>query len=289
MTTTTTTLLTGDARAVLATLAAASVDLCVTSPPYGRLIHYGTGRRGDVGASGGIDPAGYADWLVPIVGEIARVLRPGGVFALNLNGQEAFTYPEEVAVRIPRETPLVLHERMCWVKANAIPSGFRGTHLIPEWEPIWVWRHGPSLAYFGRDDIRRPYSPTTLRRAAAGNLHRGRQGNHRHQAHPYVRHDKAEYIHSLGRDAANVIWAAPEQSPQWPHPARFPEALPAFFVGAYCPPGGTVLDPFVGSGTTCAVAQKMGRHSIGIEIEAHHIATARDRTRQPGWVLEDAP
>lgn len=178
----------------------------------------------------------YADWLLPIVRAVERVLIPGGVLALNLNGQAAWTFPEEVVVRVPRETGLVLHERVCWVKTNAIPVGRRESHLIPEWEPIWVFRKGPSLAFFGRDDIRRPYSEATQRRAARGYLHRGRHGNHRTQAHPYVRRDKPEFIHPLGRDASNVLVAAPEQSPKYPHPARFPEALPAFFIAAYCPP-----------------------------------------------------
>ena len=84
----------------------------------------------------------YADWLLPIVRAVERVLIPGGVLALNLNGQAAWTFPEEVVVRVPRETGLVLHERVCWVKTNAIPVGRRESHLIPEWEPIWVFRKG---------------------------------------------------------------------------------------------------------------------------------------------------
>ena len=271
----------GDAREQLATLPDASVDCCITSPPYADLIDYGSGPS--------IGPEGYADWAVAVCQAIARVLKPGGVLAWNLNGRGEALFPEEVAVRLPRETSLRLHDRVAWVKANAVPARSRSCHTIPEWEPIWVWRRGDRLAYFGREDIRRPYSETTLRRSARGNLHRGRQGNHRDQAHPYVRADFPEYVNPAGRDAANVIWAAPEQSPQWAHPARFPKAIPDFFIRAYCPVGGTVLDPFVGSGTTAAVALRLGRHAIGIDLNPAYVAMAERRARQIGLALEVAP
>ena len=271
----------GDALALLRREADESVDCVVTSPPYGTLIRYGKGAgRGDVGRNTVVPADRYADWLLPILAEIARVLVPGGVLALNLNGQGGAAYPEEVAWRVVRETELQLQERVCWVKANAIPTGHRGTRLIPEWEPMWAFRRGPSLAYFGRDDIRRPYAPTTIRRAARGNLHRGQRGHHAGQAHPYVRGEKREYVHPAGRDACNVLWAAPEQRSAWPHPARFPEALPEFFIRAYCPEGGTVMDPFVGSGTTCAVAARLGRHSVGFDLEPLYAEMARKRA----WV-----
>jgi len=61
--------------------------------------------------------------------------------------------------------------------------------------------------------------------------------------------------------------------------APFPESLADFFVRSFCPPGGIVLDPFCGSGTTLAVACKAGRQGIGLDIRAGKGAmkTARER------------
>lgn len=59
--------------------------------------------------------------------------------------------------------------------------------------------------------------------------------------------------------------------------APFPESLVAFFIRSFCPPGGTVLDPFSGSGTTCAVALKNGRNGIGIDIRQSQIELAQKR------------
>lgn len=59
--------------------------------------------------------------------------------------------------------------------------------------------------------------------------------------------------------------------------APFPERLAEFFIRSLCPPGGTVLDPFVGSGTTCAVAARWGRRSIGIDCRESQLELTRRR------------
>jgi len=64
------------------------------------------------------------------------------------------------------------------------------------------------------------------------------------------------------------------------HPAAFPEALARFWIKYLCPPGGLVLDPFAGSGTTCAVAKALGRAWVGIEKRADYARKARLRIAQ---------
>ncbi len=59
--------------------------------------------------------------------------------------------------------------------------------------------------------------------------------------------------------------------------APFPEALAKFMILSFCLPDGTVLDPFCGSGTTCAVARKEGRSSIGIDIRKSQIVLSKVR------------
>jgi len=62
--------------------------------------------------------------------------------------------------------------------------------------------------------------------------------------------------------------------------APFPEWLAEFFIRTFCPEGGIVLDPFCGSGTTLAVAQKWGRHSIGIDLRRSQVELSKARCAQ---------
>ena len=73
----------------------------------------------------------------------------------------------------------------------------------------------------------------------------------------------------LGKDTVyptNVIHSATECGNK-NHPAAFPEHLPEWFIKLFSLPYDMILDPFAGSGTTIQVAQKLLRHSIGIEIQ----------------------
>lgn len=62
--------------------------------------------------------------------------------------------------------------------------------------------------------------------------------------------------------------------------APFPESLAEFFVRSFCPPGGVVLDPFGGSGTTAAVAEKWGRNSISIDVRDSQVELMQRRVTE---------
>ena len=59
--------------------------------------------------------------------------------------------------------------------------------------------------------------------------------------------------------------------------AAMPEALADRFIRWYCPPGGIVLDPFAGTGTTVAAAVATGRSGIGFDVRPGQVAMARQR------------
>ena len=62
--------------------------------------------------------------------------------------------------------------------------------------------------------------------------------------------------------------------------APFPESLAEFFIRSFCPPGGIVLDPFCGSGTTCAAAEKTKRKWIGIDIRESQVELSNRRIKE---------
>ncbi|MCS7277268.1 MAG: site-specific DNA-methyltransferase, partial [Aquificaceae bacterium] len=64
------------------------------------------------------------------------------------------------------------------------------------------------------------------------------------------------------------------------HSAVFPVELPQWFIKLFTQPGDTVLDPFVGSGTTCVASLKLGRNCIGIDIKGEYIELAEERIKK---------
>lgn len=85
----------------------------------------------------------------------------------------------------------------------------------------------------------------------------------------------------LGRDKVyptNVLHMATECSNR-NHSAVFPRELPEWFIKLFTQEGDRVLDPFVGSGTVCAVAQELGRHAVGIDIRSDYCEMAQESVR----------
>jgi site-specific DNA-methyltransferase (adenine-specific) len=82
---------------------------------------------------------------------------------------------------------------------------------------------------------------------------------------------------------ARTVWTFATQGRDDDHYATFPDELPRRCILAGCPPGGTVLDPFVGRGTTVIVALRNQRHGIGIDLSPEYCEMAREN------IVEDAP
>lgn len=80
------------------------------------------------------------------------------------------------------------------------------------------------------------------------------------------------------------IWEVPgARADRACHPAPFPEELPRRLIRMFTLPNDIVLDPFVGSGTTCAIARRMGRRYTGLDVNAEYVARARERCQQTGF------
>jgi len=79
---------------------------------------------------------------------------------------------------------------------------------------------------------------------------------------------------------------AAERPAGWINDEHFPTSLVAFVIKTYSEPGDRVLDPFAGSGTTLAVATRLGRKAVGVELLADRVAMARARVDDPSCVIQ---
>jgi DNA modification methylase len=96
---------------------------------------------------------------------------------------------------------------------------------------------------------------------------------------------QAHLQHRNGREATfdngtrnrRDVWTIPTQPYRGAHFATFPEKLVEPCILAGCPVGGVVLDPFCGSGTTGAVAVRLGRRFVGLDMQPKYLELARER------------
>lgn len=86
----------------------------------------------------------------------------------------------------------------------------------------------------------------------------------------------------VSRRNLRTVWTIGSQPFRGPHFAAYPESLVERCIRAGSPAGGLVLDPFCGTGTTLAVARRLGRHFLGIELKPEYVEIARKRVAQVG-------
>ena len=250
-----TNILSGDCLEKLKELPNSSVDLIITSPPY-------ADQRKNT--YGGIKPEKYVSWFLPITAELFRVLKNDGTFILNIkekvqNGERS-TYVLELILEMKRQGWLWTEE-FIWHKKNCYPGKWPN-RFRDAWE---------RLLQFNKAKKFNMYQEAVM--VPMGDWAKNRLKNlsevDRIRDNSKVGSGFGKNISNwLERDMAyptNVLHLATECSNK-NHSAAFPESLPEWFIKLFTQEYDTVLDPFMGSGTTVFVANRMNRHAIGIDI-----------------------
>lgn len=262
-------LILGDAREQLQKLDDASVDLIITSPPY---------ADSRANTYGGIKPDAYVEWFLPISKELLRVLKPSGSFVLNIKEKvvrgERHTYVLDLIIAL-RQQGWLWTEEYIWHKKNSFPGKWPN-RFRDSWERLLQFNKGKEFNMY-QDAVRVPmgdWAKTRLKNLSETDK---RRDNSR------VGSGFGKNVSKwIGRDLAypdNVLHMATETGNK-NHSAVFPEALPEWFIRLFTKDGDWILDPFLGSGTTSRVAQRLNRNSIGIEILEEYYAIAKNSIPQ---------
>lgn len=245
---------------VLPGMRAESVAAIVTSPPY-------ADARPDVPAPP-LDH--FAAWIAPALAELLRVVTPTGSLMLNLGRRfrdgEEHGYAIDT-LTVAKEIGWRHIDTIVWCKTNGNARG--GPYLHDRHEYVY-WLAARTDAYRGYDETRQPYAPSTIPRMgrAPRAMQKGAAPQPSRPPHPDGARPSSVFSCSIGREAGN------------PHPTPMALDLAKHLVALACPPSGTVLDPFAGSGNTALAARALGRRAILIELEEQWCRVAADRLGQ---------
>ncbi len=250
----------GDCREVLKDIPDNSIDLIFTSPPY-------ADQRKNT--YGGVHPSKYVNWFLPIGEELYRVLKPDGTFVLNIkervvNGERS-TYVLELILEM-RKLGWFWTEEFIWHKKNSYPGKWPN-RFRDAWERLIQFNKNKKFNMY-QEKVMVPmgdWSKSRLKRLSDTDKKR----------------DESKVGSGFGKNISNWLnrdMAYPTNVLHFAtvcnnknHSAAFPEQLPEWFIKLFTKEGDTVLDPFMGSGTTIFVANRMKRNSIGIDIVPEYV------------------
>ena len=256
----------GDCLDVLPTLAAGSVNCCVTSPPYYWLRDYGV--DGQIGHEPNV--RGFVNVLGDVFDEVKRVLTEDGVLWLNLgdsyysgNGQPMGKDPKSSSRNFSR-----VKLRPLDVSGWDVPK--KSLLGIPWLVAMELQRRQWTL----RSDVIW-CRPTALAEPSV----KDRPGRQHEYLFLLSRSRRYSFNKAMLPEAS--VWHIPHERGNRDHSAAFPEELARRCIVSGSAAGGMVLDPFGGSGTVGLVAEREGRNAILIELNPDYAAVARARTSAP--------
>lgn len=237
----------GDCLEVLKSLGDGTVDLVFADPPYNLQLKDGL-TRPDQSAVDGVDAdwdqfssfAAYDEFCRGWLKECQRVLKKNG--ALWVIGSYHNIFRLGAAVQ---DLGFWIQNDIIWTKSNPMPN-FRGTRFTNAHETlIWAARDQKARVKFNYHSLKAANEDVQMRSDWTLPLCTGGE--------------------RLKQDGAKL------------HPTQKPEALLHRIITATTDPGDIILDPFFGTGTTGAVARRLGRHYLGIERDPLYALAAADR------------
>lgn len=293
----------GDSRELLSRIPPSSINLVFTSPPYA--LHFKK-------EYGNADKRDYVQWFVPFAREIFRVLRDDGSFVLNIGGSynegtpTRSLYHFKLLIALVEEVGFHLAQECFWYNPAKMPMPaewvtVRRIRIRDSVEYVWWFSKTPwpkaqntrVLKEYSPDMIRlnrRGVKPTVR---PSGHVIRGSFDNVNAggaipsnvvEGPPPLEETlpPSETMLKFGNNAANDVYAKrTKELGLKMHPARFPAALPEFFIKLITEEGDIVIDPFAGSNTTGVVAEGLQRSWLAFELKGDYLEASRVRFERP--------
>lgn len=237
----------GDCTKVLTGLETNSIDLCVTSPPYDDLRNYNSTFD-----------------IKTISKELYRIIKTGGVVVWNVNdkiknGSKSLTSFKQCILF--EEIGFNVNDVMIWKKTNPMPQ-VKQPRYNQCFEYMFVFSKGTP----------KTFNPIMIPCKCAGQSY---NSTCKDITKDKQRTHKTFNINKTKVD--NNIWEFAVAQNKTSHSAVFPLELPFRHIKTWTNEGDTVIDPFMGSGTTGIACDKLNRDFIGIEINKEYYDLAKER------------
>ncbi|MFR1676270.1 MAG: DNA-methyltransferase [Fusobacterium sp.] len=296
-------LIQGSALEVLKGLDSKSINCVVTSPPYWRLRDYGSDQQIGLEET----PEEFIANLCDTFDEVYRILKDNGTLFVNLgdsySGNNAISTKSRrgfvkgikdqmlkknncVAKRkslvgIPAMFQLemikrgwILRNKIIWQKSNVMPESVND-RFTNDYEEVFFFTKNQKY-YFNK--LYEPYSKKTLHSFKDGKIPNSHKYLEAGKSKTGMR-DGREWLAVVSEKGRNMrtVWKIGTVGIKEAHFSTFPLELARRCVEAGCPKDGTVLDLFMGSGTTNIASAKLGIKSIGIELMEDNIEIAKKR------------
>lgn len=279
-------IVTGDALSVLRRISDNYIDCCVTSPPYYDLRDYGI--DGQIGLERTVYE--YIYNLVGVFREVRRTLRLDGTLWINIadtysqsrrmggyvKKKELCLIPYRLMLELQKDGWYVRQD-IIWNKPNAMPESVKD-RCTKSHEYIFLLTKSGRY-YFDYEAIREPAQEKGNARTFRGGGAYTNHGSFNNSANT-ERESHGNNENETGLRNRRSVWSVATQGYAKAHFATFPEKLIEPCILAGCRPGGIVLDPFLGSGTTAVVAEKNGRDFIGIDLNPDYTEMSKRRIEE---------
>ena len=284
----------------------ASVDMCVTSPPYYNLRDYKNSSQ--IGAENTVND--FVENLCKVFDEVKRILKPTGSCWVNIGD----TYDKKRLLQVPSRFEIAMCDRgwhlrneIIWSKPNPQPISskdrFWGNH-----EKFFWFVKDVKKYYFNRDPILVPQAEISIRRMFSKNnmdkrkdfnasskegfaISSSSQDKHYARMREEMGIDKEFNYEELVKSGKCPMrpefdtWDIPSVTYKGAHFAVYPPELIEKPILSCCPEQGIVIDPFMGSGTTGEVAKLNNRRYIGLELNTEYAILANERISKVGGIF----
>lgn len=273
----------GDSLHLLRRMRKGSVDLVMTSPPFGLV------RKKDYG---NVAASEYLEWFKPFGEQIHRVLKDSGSLVIDIGGAwEAGTptrslYHFKLLVMLCEECGFHLAQDFYWWNPSKLPTPaewvtVRRIRVKDAINTVW-WLSKTPWPKASNRRVLQPYSPSMETLLANGYRAKKRPSGHDISEKFAINNGAAippNLIALPNTESNGAYQRYCEEHKLTPHPARYPAELPEYFIRMLTDRGDLVVDPFGGSCVTGEVSERLGRRWLCVEMEEDYLKGALGRFR----------